>query len=49
MRAKVSEAIGLAMHDMGVDIATYVPGLGATDVYYDQGRKQRKRFALLWD
>ena len=35
MRAKVSEAIGLAMQDMGVDIATYVPGLGATEVYYD--------------
>ncbi len=35
MRAKVSEAIGLAMHDMRVDIATYVPGLGATEAYYD--------------
>lgn len=35
MRAKVSEAIGLAMQDIGVDIATYVPGLGATEVYYD--------------
>ena len=35
MRSKVSEAIGIAMKDMGVNISTYVPGLGATEVYYD--------------
>jgi TPP-dependent indolepyruvate ferredoxin oxidoreductase alpha subunit len=35
MRAKATQAIGLAMQRAGVDIATYVPGLGVTEVYYD--------------
>ncbi len=32
---KVSEAIGMPMQDMCVNIATHVLGLGATEVYVD--------------
>jgi TPP-dependent indolepyruvate ferredoxin oxidoreductase alpha subunit len=35
MRAKVTESIGLVMRDSDADIATYVPGLGVSDIYYD--------------
>ena len=35
MEKKVFEAVGLAMRDAGVEVATYVPSLGATDVYFN--------------
>jgi TPP-dependent indolepyruvate ferredoxin oxidoreductase alpha subunit len=35
MKAKASQVIGLAMRDFGIEVATYVPGLGATEVYSD--------------
>lgn len=35
MEKKVFEAVALAMHDAGVEVATYVPSLGATDIYFN--------------
>lgn len=35
MKKKVFEAVGLAMRDAGVKVATYVPSLGATDIYFN--------------
>jgi TPP-dependent indolepyruvate ferredoxin oxidoreductase alpha subunit len=35
MIIKTSEAIGLAMLDSGVEVTTYVPALGATEIYCD--------------
>ncbi len=35
MRAKAVDAIGMAMQAAGTEVATCVPGLGATDVYLD--------------
>lgn len=35
MNVKASQAIGLALIDSGIEIATYVPALGATEIYYD--------------
>ncbi len=43
MFAKASEAIGFAMCNAGAEIATYVPGLGATEIYYDYCRIASKR------
>ena len=35
MNVKASQAIGLAILDSDVGITTYVPALGATEIYYD--------------
>lgn len=35
MNVKASQAIGLAMLDSSIEVATYVPALGATEIYYD--------------
>lgn len=35
MNVKASQAIGLALLDSGIEVATYVPALGATEIYYD--------------
>jgi TPP-dependent indolepyruvate ferredoxin oxidoreductase alpha subunit len=48
MNMKVSQAIGLAMLDSGVGVATYVPALGATEIYCDccaiSGQEQTASF-----
>lgn len=35
MKLKAKEAIATAMHAVGAEIATCVPGLGATEIFYD--------------
>lgn len=35
MNVKASQAIGLALLDSDIEVATYVPALGATEIYYD--------------
>jgi TPP-dependent indolepyruvate ferredoxin oxidoreductase alpha subunit len=35
MKLKAKEAIATAMHAVGTEIATCVPGLGATEIFYD--------------
>ncbi len=35
MNVKASQAIGLAILDSGAGVITYVPALGATEIYYD--------------
>lgn len=48
MNMKASQAIGLAMLDSGVGVATYVPALGATEIYCDccaiSGQEQTASF-----
>ncbi|MDD1750577.1 MAG: thiamine pyrophosphate-dependent enzyme, partial [Methanothrix sp.] len=48
MNMKASQAIGLAMLDSGVELVTYVPALGATEIYCDccatSGQEQRASF-----
>ncbi len=48
MNVKASQAIGLAILDSGVEVTTYVPALGATEIYYDyctvSGRKPSLSF-----
>ncbi len=35
MNVKASQAIGLALLDSDIEVTTYVPALGATEIYYD--------------
>ncbi len=35
MLVKASDAIGLAMYNADAKVATYVPGIGVTEIYYD--------------
>jgi TPP-dependent indolepyruvate ferredoxin oxidoreductase alpha subunit len=43
MKAKARVAIAAAMHAAGAEIATCVPGLGATEIFYDYCTLQSRR------
>ncbi|HUS75592.1 MAG TPA: thiamine pyrophosphate-dependent enzyme [Methanothrix sp.] len=43
MKVKAREAIGMAMHAAGTEVATCVPGLGATEIFCDYCALQSQR------
>lgn len=43
MRSKLSDAIGHALNDLGVDIVTHVPGYGATEAFESYNNIKMKR------
>lgn len=46
MKIKAREAIGMAVHAAGSEVATCVPGLGATEIFCDNCALQSRRPAF---
>lgn len=49
MKSTVAEAIGYALKDLGVDVATHVPGYGASEAFISFNEKSMKKSAISYN